>query len=214
MEKEDTMSMFASHRFHLIVSSSHDEEVNPPGHFLVELTREQAAYYLRRMALFENIFKVDENIVEMIFEDAFGSYSYGIDGDGNPTQGSLAKVNRRRLYLNSDSIHWVSYHPSSEEELVTDDISRFSLENLSKGLDPNELDPNDPNEPTQDEDEDDGSGVDMNAEFGNSLDLPSVPLSPLPQNMTPPLPLPPLLTTQVEFFDPVDYDAPEEGEAP
>jgi len=125
------------HRFYLPAYSDNDD-ADTPSHFFVTLTIDKAAYFLRRIALFETIAKVDGGLKRMIYKSGEGEYYYQISDEGHPETGSMAQsIEEHDVYVDEDGIFWVSTHGETSCELMTQRIDRHLLENLSKGLHPN-----------------------------------------------------------------------------
>lgn len=114
-----------------------------PRWFIVELTPAQAAHYLRKMALVNEVQKVDHSLQNMNYREDPGAWWHFLnpDEDGPPLGEDPASVENQEVEVYDHRIFWTCYHEGSDAELVSEDVNRHQLQNLAKGEDPSKPDP-------------------------------------------------------------------------
>jgi hypothetical protein len=133
--------VITQHQFYLSVYCN-QEESDTPAHFFVLLDVAKATYFLRRISLLENIKKVDPLIETMIYRNDDGVYYFETNGENDPTpvlSTEATSITAMRVHVDEEGIWWNAYHDSSGNEITTNKLERYALENLSKGLNPFEI---------------------------------------------------------------------------
>jgi hypothetical protein len=116
---------------------SDDDEI--PRYFIIDMTPPQASYYLKRIALVNEVQKVDQHLQYMAYRESPGEWWYRVneDEDGPREGDEPANTESNFVQVFDNRICWSCYHESSGSEMASVDINEKQLEALAKGMDPN-----------------------------------------------------------------------------